>query len=177
MALPTLSHLTHLVKVTVSVWLWLVFWIGVFWLGGLAAVVLDRRWQMVSFAPVWLQWLGLVLTVLGLTLVFFSAYALVNEGGGSPNPWLRPPASLVTRGVYRSVRHPMFLGFIALAFGYGLLLDSLTFTVIVAPAILVGVTLRSRQEEHQLRRTFGPAYEHYQQITRAFLPRFRGPRP
>lgn len=164
------------IAVIASIWLGMLFWVGVFWAGGLLATSLDVRVSVLAFAPPWLQFIGLLLAIIGLLLVFFSGYLLVVYGGGSPNPLLAPAQVLVTHGLYAYLRHPMYTGFIALAFGYGLLLDSLTFTVIFAPLVLGGLSVRAFLEERSLLQRHGANYEQYRRVTAGFFPRLQGGR-
>ncbi len=159
--------------IILSVWIGLVFWIGLFWIGGILASLLDVRLGIVSFAPAWLQGIGLLLGLLGLLLIFLSAHDLISHGHGSPNPLIAPPRQLVTRGLYAYLRHPMYLGFIAVAFGYGFLLDSILFTVVFAPLVLMTLAARAYVEEQALLRLHGNQYHAYRKSTPAFYPRLR----
>ncbi len=77
--------------------------------------------------------------------------------------------TLITAGVYRYVRHPLYAGFSLSAVGLGLVLGSRALTVggaawlFVTQAWAVG-------EERQLSRRFGPAYERYRASTPRLIP-------
>lgn len=159
------SHHPQGLSILASVWLGMLLWVGVFWFGTLVAELIDERLGFPTFAPVWLQWLGFVLALAGVLLVLTSAYTLLVYGRGSPNPFLVPAEELVTQGPYRALRHPMYVGFIALAFGYGLLLNSLAFTVVIAPVVLVLLSLRSALEEQVLMQRHGQRYHDYRRRT------------
>ena len=72
---------------------------------------------------------------------------------------------LVTRGVYRYLRHPVYLGIDMTLFGLFLAVGStvgmIYFFVVVLPLNLI----RSRLEEKALLRKFGDSYETYRQQT------------
>jgi protein-S-isoprenylcysteine O-methyltransferase Ste14 len=79
------------------------------------------------------------------------------------------PGQLVTSGVFRWSRHPMYLGFTLVLLGWALLLGS-------APALgLAGVfaVIADRWyiafEERWMRSKFGPAYEAYAARTRRWF--------
>ncbi|KAJ1925923.1 farnesyl cysteine-carboxyl methyltransferase [Tieghemiomyces parasiticus] len=83
----------------------------------------------------------------------------------------RDPAHvLVTHGVYRSVRHPSYAGF--LLFNAGLQIYLANPVAIVAYMMAVGqfVLRRMDQEEELLVQFFGSAYVNYQKRTAALIP-------
>lgn len=152
-----------------SVWIGLFFWAAVFWLGGMFALTLDARLGFLSFAPLWLQALGLVLAVFGVILILLSTHLIAR----TPNhPHLGGLSQeLVTTGVYGLMRHPMYLGFITLAFGYGLLLNSASFTSIFAPALALILSVKANREDFLLSRRHGPLHQVYRRKVPGFLPR------
>jgi protein-S-isoprenylcysteine O-methyltransferase Ste14 len=79
---------------------------------------------------------------------------------------------LVTRGVYRRMRHPMYTSFFVSAIGQALLLANW----IAGPAALVavGVLVRVRlpNEEAMMVEAFGDDYRDYMRRTGAVVPRF-----
>jgi len=112
-----------------------------------------------------------VLAVLfgGAGFVFLTgALGLFRMAGTRPEPW-QPTTTIVTGGVYRVTRNPMYVGMalacaaLALAFGSPLALASLPAAVLV---IHRGVILR---EERYLERKFGGAYLAYKASVRRWL--------
>lgn len=162
---PTLHHVRepHGLSILASVWIALLQWIAVFWFGSVVAQLIDVQLGIRTFAPPWLQWIGFILTLCGSLLILTSAYTLLVNGHGSPNPFLIPSTRLVTNGPYQVLRHPLYLGFVVAAFGYGLLLDSLAFTAIIAPIMFVLLSLRSAFEEQVLEKKHGARYHAYRQ--------------
>lgn len=77
---------------------------------------------------------------------------------------------MVTHGLFRWVRHPLYLGqFIAF---FGVLLAHVhPWTVAVAVVFVVAQVFRSRQEERKLEATF-PEYAAYKERTGMFFPRW-----
>ncbi len=80
---------------------------------------------------------------------------------------------LVTRGVYRFVRHPMYLSFVVLGIGQALLLANWIagFAGLAATALLVAVRLS--HEEAMMMEAFGDEYRDYMRRTGRILPRLR----
>lgn len=81
----------------------------------------------------------------------------------------RPATALVTTGLYRYTRNPMYLGLTVAYVGAALLASSLWVLGLLLPLILVvhyGVVLR---EEQYLAAKFGAAYRQYQAAVRRWL--------
>jgi len=113
--------------------------------------------------------LGLGLMALGALL---AGRGLLDLGRNlTPLPHPRDGAQLVGSGAYRLVRHPIYGGLIALAFGWGLLTASPL--VLVMALLLAGLfQLKSRREEAWLLERF-PEYASYMLVTGRFFPRLR----
>ena len=100
----------------------------------------------------------------------FARFAI--NGLGTPAP-VFPARHLVTTGLYRYVRNPMYLAVVALIAGQGLLLGNtglLDYGVIVWLAFHLFVI---RYEEPMLQATFGPEYEAFRSGVSRWLPRLR----
>jgi len=79
--------------------------------------------------------------------------------------------TLATTGPYALVRHPQYVGFVSIMFGFLLQWPTLP-TVLMFP-ILVYMYLRlARHEEREAAADFGVAYQSYRERTPAFVPRF-----
>ena len=77
---------------------------------------------------------------------------------------------LATTGPYARVRHPQYVAFITIMFGF--LLQWPTLLTLVMFPVLVAVYVRlARREERDARAQFGAAYDRYAAVTRAFVPR------
>lgn len=80
---------------------------------------------------------------------------------------------LATTGVYARIRHPQYVGFIVIMFGFLLqwptLLTLLMFPVLVWMYVRLAVS-----EEQQAAREFGAAYERYAVATPRWIPRLAG---
>lgn len=78
-------------------------------------------------------------------------------------------SELVTTGIYRFSRNPMYLGMACLLAGFALLLQNLS--ALMSPvAFVVCVTyLQIVPEEHFLKEKFGQSFEAYCQATRRWI--------
>ena len=77
---------------------------------------------------------------------------------------------LATTGPYRHVRHPQYVGFIAILFGFLLQWPTLL-TLLMFPLLAAMYVRLARTEEVEVRREFGPAYDSYAAVTPAWFPR------
>lgn len=102
-----------------------------------------------------LPWAGWTLAALGLSLVAAGVAALAVHGRGLPmNPY--PPPVYVSRGVYRYLAHPIYVGFAVLCWGASLATRLASGMWLVSPLVALGATaLVLGYERHDLRRRFG----------------------
>ena len=77
---------------------------------------------------------------------------------------------LATQGVYARVRHPQYVGFILIMFGF-LLQWPTILTLLMFPVLVFMYWRLSMTEEKEALATFGAAYETYRRVTPAFIPR------
>jgi len=86
----------------------------------------------------------------------------------TPLPFPRPDATLIQTGPYRLVRHPMYAGGIALAFGWALFVRG-WLTLGYASVLLIFLDIKSTREERWLTEKF-PDYPDYQRRVRKLIP-------
>ncbi len=78
---------------------------------------------------------------------------------------------LATTGPYAHVRHPQYVGFVSIMFGF--LLQWPTLVTLAMFPILVYMYVRlARREEHEALAEFGDEYRRYMARTPSFLPRW-----
>ncbi len=77
--------------------------------------------------------------------------------------------SLVTTGVYRYIRHPMYSSLLFLAWGALLKSVSISTLVLAGVATLAMVTTAKAEEAEKVDR-FGQEYQDYMKRTRRFVP-------
>jgi len=83
--------------------------------------------------------------------------------------------ALATTGIYAHIRHPQYVGFIAIMFGF--LLQWPTLLTLAMFPVLTFMYLRlARIEERNALAGFGDAYRRYMQDVPGFIPRPGGPR-
>jgi protein-S-isoprenylcysteine O-methyltransferase Ste14 len=77
---------------------------------------------------------------------------------------------LVTTGLYAYIRHPQYVGFILVMFGFLLQWPTLL-TLAMFPVLAVMYVRLARSEEREAMATFGAQYERYMKQVPGFIPR------
>jgi protein-S-isoprenylcysteine O-methyltransferase Ste14 len=111
---------------------------------------------------------GYPLVAIGLVLVLWCVRDFYIAGKGTLAPW-DPPKHLVTVGLYRLVRNPMYLAILTLLAGWSLAAAS---WFLAAYSLLLAVAFHLRvllYEEPRLARQFGDQWKSYA----AAVPRWR----
>jgi len=115
--------------------------------------------------------LGTLLAIAGAMLFWKSHHDLGRQF--SPTLELREAHALVSEGIYRKIRHPMYTA----AFTIGAAQLCLIGNFVVAPAFLIAFSIlyfaRINHEEAMLLEHFGSAYADYKQKTNRLLPALR----
>jgi protein-S-isoprenylcysteine O-methyltransferase Ste14 len=107
------------------------------------------------------------LIVIGIAL--FAAGVRNFSRASTPLPTNQPARVLVTTGIYGWTRNPIYLGFLLMYVGIGIIVHSpwiLALTLPIAVAIRFGVVAR---EEAYLERRFGDAYRGYKARVRRWV--------
>jgi protein-S-isoprenylcysteine O-methyltransferase Ste14 len=110
---------------------------------------------------------GAAAAVLSLVLVVL-ANNLFRRTDQDPKPWVTTP-EIISTGVYRITRNPMYvgMGLLQIAIGVGL---ANWWIIILVPVVLAIVYLTAiRHEEAYLERKFGAAYTDYKELVRRWL--------
>lgn len=132
-----------------------------------AMAALDRIWPgLVLIDGAW-RWGGAAVTALGLVVAgagrrqFQKAKANIRTFGA--------PNRLVTDGIFRFTRNPMYLGFAVALFGWGLVLGSLTPFAVWLGFLAACAFWYIPYEEARMASAFGDAYAAYRTRTRRWL--------
>lgn len=82
---------------------------------------------------------------------------------------------LATRGIYARMRHPQYVGFILVMFGFLLQWPTLL-TLAMFPVLVFMYVRLARAEERESLAEFGSDYERYMRDVPGFIPRLGGPK-
>ncbi len=115
-------------------------------------------------APLALR-LAVPICALGLSAILFKAAHVVVEHEGGP-------AGVISSGVFRYVRHPLYLASVVPYFGLSVATCSLA-SLCLSALIFVFYDRIASYEERFLEREFGEAYRSYKLSTGKWIPRIR----
>jgi protein-S-isoprenylcysteine O-methyltransferase Ste14 len=107
--------------------------------------------------------------LLALSVVFAGGGVWRLRTAGAPSGDLEETTQLVTTGLYRYVRHPMYASLLLLGMGAYLKAPSWWGGIILV-ILGIAVTGTVRVEERDSLRKFGSAYADYMDATRRFIP-------
>jgi protein-S-isoprenylcysteine O-methyltransferase Ste14 len=79
---------------------------------------------------------------------------------------------LATTGIYARVRHPQYVGFVLVLFGFLLQWPTLL-TLVMFPVLVFMYVRLARNEEREAIREFGDRYRAYMTQVPGFIPRLR----
>lgn len=136
---------------------------------------------LIAYSPAWpvsgimllrpsdpAAWAGLGVMVPGLALALWARLRIGRNW--SARAVVKDQHELITHGPYHYVRHPIYTGLLAMALGTVLQCCTIG-TAVGWLAVLAGVVLQARQEEHLMRATFGETYDRYASRVAGLMPR------
>ena len=124
-------------------------------------------WSKIGL-PEWVRWLGVgfgVLCVLGVYWLFSSIGT-----GITPVSATRKEHKLVTNGIYKYIRHPLYTFGSSLFLAFGMMADN-WFIASLGVLAFIGMAIRTPKEEANLIEKFGDDYREYMKRTGRFLPK------
>jgi len=129
-------------------------------LPGMVAFVIPLLLITPASRRVWVEPWGLVPLVLGVVVLALTVREFYVAGRGTLAPW-SPPRTLVTSGLYRYSRNPMYVGVLLILCGWAIGLWSWVLAIYAA-GIAIAVHVRVlANEEPFLARTHGEAWTAY----------------
>ncbi len=124
-------------------------------------------WSKIGL-PETVRWLGIgigVLCVAGIYELFSSI-----GSGITPVSATRREHKLVTNGIYRYVRHPLYTIGSSLFISFGMMADN-WFIILLGTLAFIVMAIRTPKEEANLIEKFGDEYSEYMKQTGRFLPK------
>ncbi len=140
-------------------------WMQTLLLCAFAAAVLFDRSAPLFLSPS-MRAAGSLLCVAGVALMAFALIALRNVVQISPEP--RPGGELVTRGIYRRLRHPIYTAIVLLVVGMWLRVPTLS-TAVAGAVVIVFLFVKVRVEERLLEERY-PGYAAYRKTSWGLIP-------
>jgi len=123
----------------------------------------------IRFAPVPLQVIGIVLYTAGLWVAIAGRIQLGQNWSDIETGKVQPNHMVVSSGVYRLIRHPIYTGDLAMLFGMQLALRS---WLVCGVFLLLPFVIRKAVAEERKLLTSIHGYRQYYESTTRFLPLF-----
>jgi protein-S-isoprenylcysteine O-methyltransferase Ste14 len=129
--------------------------------------VVHRQFEFTVVVPEGVRLASVALIGLGLAFAsvariqFFRAQTTINT--------FDRPRQLVTSGIFRWSRNPMYVGLSLIAVGCALACGAVSSVLLAALFVVITDRVYIRFEEGMLRATFGDAFERYERTTRRWL--------
>ncbi len=127
-------------------------------------------WSKIGL-PDSVRWAGVML---GVVCVFGIYWLFSSIGSGiTPTSATRKEHKLVTHGIYRYIRHPLYTIGSSLFISFGMMADN-WFIALAGILAFIAMAIRTPKEEANLIEKFGDEYREYMKRTGRFLPKLRG---
>lgn len=120
-------------------------------------------------APSWIRVSSGIITIVGLLIILISILKLNTNLSVFPSP--RSQSRLVTNGLFKLIRHPIYTGIIITSIGYAIYAVSV-YKLLIALILYTLFYFKSIYEERKLSQQFSE-YEAYKKTTGRFFPKFK----
>ncbi|MFO7718940.1 MAG: methyltransferase [Gillisia sp.] len=119
--------------------------------------------------PFFLNFILVLIGIIGLVLIIVAFFQL--NKNLSPFPTPKEYSSLLTNGVFKWIRHPIYTGILIIIFSIAVFQGS-GYRLFISFLLLILFDFKSRYEEKKLEEKF-PEYEIYKMKTGKFLPKIK----
>lgn len=113
-------------------------------------------------------YIGFVLTALGIFVRWYSIHSLGRSF--QVNVTIMKDQQLITKGIYKLIRHPSYTGLLLYYIGLGLIMHNYISILILVIGPLYAVAMRIRKEEVFLADHFGEEYLAYSKSSSRLIP-------
>jgi protein-S-isoprenylcysteine O-methyltransferase Ste14 len=110
---------------------------------------------------------AIAIALLGVAMMI-GAVGLFKRTGQDPKPWKTTP-EIISSGIYRFTRNPMYVGMALLQTGIGVGFANGWIVALVPPVLIVIYAIAIRPEEAYLESKFGESYTEYKKSVRCWL--------
>lgn len=124
-------------------------------------------WKM-PYTLISLQVIGFLFVLFGLYISFIGRKELGTNWVSGHEYQIKKEHTLITSGIYRYIRHPIYSGMFFMLLGVELLVNS--YFVLLAIPAFIGIYIYGKKEEKILLEHFGKQYKEYMQRTKMFVP-------
>ncbi len=128
---------------------------------------LDYLWPLGMGVPDSFQPVGIAITLFGVAVAIL-VNAVFKRVGTAIEPW-KPTTQLITTGLYRWSRNPIYAGFCLFNIGIGIAVNSLWIVLTAIPGAILVYHIAIKKEESYLEEKFGKEYLDYKRRVRRWL--------
>lgn len=120
------------------------------------------------FVPELLRWVvGGFLIFFGIAVILYCA-GMFKKKGTNIEPW-KKTSQIITSGVYRFSRNPIYLSFVIIGIGIGFAVNSIWIILMMIPLVLIISRFVIAKEERYLEAKFGKLYLSYKHKIRRWI--------
>ena len=119
--------------------------------------------------PIWLGWTGIFIMACSLFVFWRAHYDL--KSNWSPSLELYEGHTLITNGIYKYIRHPMYASLLLANIAQILLIQNWIAGPISIIMFILFYKFRSSAEEKMMMEKFGDQYREYKKTTGGILPK------
>lgn len=125
--------------------------------------------QLDPLLPKWASMIGIVMIYLGSATNIIGRLTL--KANWSDHIKIYNDHTLITHGIFRYVRHPLYASLFVMLFGGALVFSNIACVLLTAFVFIPFMTYRAKQEEKMLIEAFSE-YRAYKSKTGMFFPKF-----
>ncbi len=133
---------------------------------------LDKQGLKKSF-PLFIKTGGTLISLFSTFMLYLSIRDFSREAGKLPITAIAPYDRVASKGVYAIWHHPVYLFYILLATGIGLMTSSGGFLLVILPLFSSLCFIHAKIEEIWLLKKHGDAYRAYLKRTSLIIPKIR----
>lgn len=113
--------------------------------------------------------IGVLMAILGFVIMAIALFELKTNLTVFPTP--KTNSELITFGMYKFSRHPIYSGILLFVYGYAIFSFSL-YKLLISSLLFVLLYFKTNYEESQLERKF-PDYSNYKMKVGRFFPKIK----
>ncbi|HET9946608.1 MAG TPA: isoprenylcysteine carboxylmethyltransferase family protein [Patescibacteria group bacterium] len=144
-------------------------WLSTYILEGLIFLQLAGIITLFPFKNVWVEVLGFLLVVMGLTISIVARKELDTNWSHAADYEIKKNHTLIKTGIYHFIRHPIYFGLALSWIGAEMVAGSYLYVSFFALFIAFYIQGK-REEKNFLRSHFGAEYKEYMKKTKMLIP-------
>ncbi len=114
------------------------------------------------------QCLSWIILIISMYLAFTGFIHLINRG--KPQGRFENTSLLITSGVFRYIRHPLYCSLLLLGTGIWLKNSADYISILLGIINVLAIYFTAREEEKEMLKRFGNSYRDYMKNSRMFIP-------